>query len=166
MGTRESWTLQKHMHTPAFKWGHALPVSWHFESYCLRKCYLKKLLSISLDWTQEAIKALFRHTRIVQSEWCGDITVYWLTRCMNVCVLCICLCSCSRKDRCERADEPWRFASRVDQCVDLTVQPNNISVTMSEVQVRNSAFRPGLMIRGRGWICSYMFMRIPVFNYN
>ncbi|KAK3574859.1 hypothetical protein QTP86_018323 [Hemibagrus guttatus] len=42
---------------------------------------------------------------------------------------------CSRKDRCERADEPWRFASRVDQCVDLTVQPNNVSVTMSEVQL-------------------------------
>lgn len=45
------------------------------------------------------------------------------------------LCSCSRRDRCERADEPQRFASRVDQCVDLTVQPNNISVTMAEVQV-------------------------------
>lgn len=42
---------------------------------------------------------------------------------------------CSRRDRCERADEPQRFASRVDQCVDLTVQPNNISVTMAEVQL-------------------------------
>lgn len=41
---------------------------------------------------------------------------------------------CSRKDRCERADEPQRFASRLEQCVRLTVQPNNISVTMSEVQ--------------------------------
>ncbi|XP_051752850.1 plexin-A1b isoform X2 [Ctenopharyngodon idella] len=42
---------------------------------------------------------------------------------------------CSRRDRCERADEPQRFASRVDQCVELTVQPNNISVTMAEVQL-------------------------------
>uniref|UniRef100_A0AAR2JAY1 Plexin-A1 n=1 Tax=Pygocentrus nattereri TaxID=42514 RepID=A0AAR2JAY1_PYGNA len=42
---------------------------------------------------------------------------------------------CSRKDRCERADEPQRFASRVDQCVELSVQPNNISVTMSKVQL-------------------------------
>uniref|UniRef100_A0A672N3R0 Plexin-A1 n=1 Tax=Sinocyclocheilus grahami TaxID=75366 RepID=A0A672N3R0_SINGR len=41
---------------------------------------------------------------------------------------------CSRKDRCERADEPQRFASRLEQCVRLMVQPNNISVTMSEVQ--------------------------------
>uniref|UniRef100_A0A671L495 Plexin-A1-like n=1 Tax=Sinocyclocheilus anshuiensis TaxID=1608454 RepID=A0A671L495_9TELE len=43
--------------------------------------------------------------------------------------------SCSRRDRCERADEPQRFTSRVDQCVELTVQPNNISVTMAEVQL-------------------------------
>ncbi|KAG7326479.1 hypothetical protein KOW79_009880 [Hemibagrus wyckioides] len=51
------------------------------------------------------------------------------------CGWCVLLNVCSRKDRCERADESWRFASRVDQCVDLTVQPNNISVTMSEVQL-------------------------------
>ncbi|XP_076131680.1 plexin-A1 isoform X3 [Alosa pseudoharengus] len=42
---------------------------------------------------------------------------------------------CSRKDRCERAEEPQRFASRIDQCVRLSVQPSNISVTMSEVQL-------------------------------
>uniref|UniRef100_A0A8C7GLV6 Plexin-A1 n=1 Tax=Oncorhynchus kisutch TaxID=8019 RepID=A0A8C7GLV6_ONCKI len=40
---------------------------------------------------------------------------------------------CSRKDRCERADEPQRFASRVEQCVKLSVQPGNISVTMSKL---------------------------------
>uniref|UniRef100_A0A8C2TVV3 Plexin-A1 n=1 Tax=Coturnix japonica TaxID=93934 RepID=A0A8C2TVV3_COTJA len=40
---------------------------------------------------------------------------------------------CSRKDRCERADEPQRFASELRQCVQLTVQPRNISVTMSEL---------------------------------
>uniref|UniRef100_A0A8C6JCL1 Uncharacterized protein n=1 Tax=Melopsittacus undulatus TaxID=13146 RepID=A0A8C6JCL1_MELUD len=40
---------------------------------------------------------------------------------------------CSRKDRCERADEPQRFASDLQQCVQLSVQPKNISVTMSEV---------------------------------
>ncbi|KAF7711597.1 plexin-A1b [Silurus meridionalis] len=51
------------------------------------------------------------------------------------CGWCVLLNVCSRKDRCERADESSRFATRVDQCVDLTVQPNNISVTMSEVQL-------------------------------
>uniref|UniRef100_A0A7N4PHP9 Plexin-A1 n=1 Tax=Sarcophilus harrisii TaxID=9305 RepID=A0A7N4PHP9_SARHA len=40
---------------------------------------------------------------------------------------------CSRKDRCERADEPQRFASDLLQCVQLTVRPKNISVTVSEL---------------------------------
>ncbi|XP_018581159.1 plexin-A1-like [Scleropages formosus] len=42
---------------------------------------------------------------------------------------------CSRKDRCERASEPQRFASSLLQCVELSVWPSNISVTMSEVQL-------------------------------
>ncbi|TKS77098.1 Plexin-A1 Semaphorin receptor NOV [Collichthys lucidus] len=42
---------------------------------------------------------------------------------------------CSRKDRCERAEEPQRFTTRVEQCVRLAVQPDTISVTMSEVQL-------------------------------
>ncbi|XP_058855453.1 plexin-A1-like isoform X1 [Acipenser ruthenus] len=42
---------------------------------------------------------------------------------------------CSRKDKCERADEPQRFASDLHQCVQLSIQPQNISVTMSEVQL-------------------------------
>uniref|UniRef100_A0AAV2LWM0 PSI domain-containing protein n=1 Tax=Knipowitschia caucasica TaxID=637954 RepID=A0AAV2LWM0_KNICA len=42
---------------------------------------------------------------------------------------------CSRKDRCERAEEPQRFTTRAEQCVRLSVQPLNVSVTMSEVQL-------------------------------
>uniref|UniRef100_A0A3B3C5S2 Plexin A1a n=1 Tax=Oryzias melastigma TaxID=30732 RepID=A0A3B3C5S2_ORYME len=42
---------------------------------------------------------------------------------------------CSRRDRCERADEPQRFTTRVEQCVHLSVHPETISVTMSEVQL-------------------------------
>lgn len=42
---------------------------------------------------------------------------------------------CSRKDRCERAEEPQRFTTRAEQCVRLSVQPDTVSVTMSEVQV-------------------------------
>ncbi|XP_026111791.1 plexin-A1-like [Carassius auratus] len=51
------------------------------------------------------------------------------------CGWCVLSHICSRRDRCERADEPQRFTSRVDQCVELTVQPNNISVTVAEVQI-------------------------------
>ena len=57
---------------------------------------------------------------------------------MCVCV-CVCVCvrsRCSRKDRCERAEEPQRFTTRAEQCVRLSVQPTTISVTMSEVQVQ------------------------------
>lgn len=60
---------------------------------------------------------------------------------INLCVLFLTLSSpprCSRKVGCERADEPQRFASDQRQCVELSVQPKNISVTMSEVQVRVS----------------------------
>uniref|UniRef100_A0A8C6Q5F3 Plexin-A1 n=1 Tax=Nothobranchius furzeri TaxID=105023 RepID=A0A8C6Q5F3_NOTFU len=42
---------------------------------------------------------------------------------------------CSRRDRCERAEEPQRFTTRVEQCVRLSVHPETISVTMSEVQL-------------------------------
>lgn len=47
--------------------------------------------------------------------------------------------SCSRQDACERAEEPQRFASDLLQCVQLTVQPRNVSVTMSQVPVSAAA---------------------------
>ncbi|XP_037832878.1 plexin-A1 isoform X1 [Kryptolebias marmoratus] len=42
---------------------------------------------------------------------------------------------CSRRDHCERAEEAQRFTTRVEQCVHLSVHPETISVTMSEVQL-------------------------------
>uniref|UniRef100_A0A8C5BB53 Plexin A1b n=1 Tax=Gadus morhua TaxID=8049 RepID=A0A8C5BB53_GADMO len=42
---------------------------------------------------------------------------------------------CSRKDRCDRASEPQRFASDQRHCVELSVAPRNISVTMSQIQL-------------------------------
>ncbi|XP_029772013.1 plexin-A1 isoform X1 [Suricata suricatta] len=49
------------------------------------------------------------------------------------CGWCVLHSICSRQDACERADEPQRFASDLLQCVQLTVQPRNVSVTMSQV---------------------------------
>uniref|UniRef100_A0A7N6B7M0 Plexin-A1 n=1 Tax=Anabas testudineus TaxID=64144 RepID=A0A7N6B7M0_ANATE len=60
---------------------------------------------------------------------------------------------CSRKDHCERAEEPQRFTTRVEQCVRLSVQPDTISVTMSEVQlVLQTQNVPGLFA---GVNCSF-----------
>ncbi|NXT02445.1 PLXA2 protein, partial [Jacana jacana] len=36
---------------------------------------------------------------------------------------------CSPRDRCERADEPYRFAGSINQCMSITVQPSSISVS-------------------------------------
>uniref|UniRef100_A0A8C0Z7C8 Plexin-A1 n=1 Tax=Canis lupus familiaris TaxID=9615 RepID=A0A8C0Z7C8_CANLF len=49
------------------------------------------------------------------------------------CGWCVLHSICSRQDACERADEPQRFASDLLQCVQLMVQPRNVSVTMSQV---------------------------------
>uniref|UniRef100_A0A4W3KHB7 Plexin-A1 n=1 Tax=Callorhinchus milii TaxID=7868 RepID=A0A4W3KHB7_CALMI len=48
---------------------------------------------------------------------------------------------CSRRDKCDRASEAQRFTSNLRMCVQLSVHPMNISVTMSAVllmlQARN-----------------------------
>ncbi|XP_075299372.1 plexin-A2 isoform X2 [Opisthocomus hoazin] len=36
---------------------------------------------------------------------------------------------CSPRDSCERADEPYRFAGSISQCMSITVQPGSISVS-------------------------------------
>ncbi|XP_030623517.1 plexin-A1 [Chanos chanos] len=65
------------------------------------------------------------------------------------CGWCVLHSVCSKKDRCDRADEPQRFASKVEQCVQLSVQPSNISVTMSEVQLVLEAQNvPNLAVAG------------------
>ncbi|KAB0339773.1 hypothetical protein FD755_024857, partial [Muntiacus reevesi] len=49
------------------------------------------------------------------------------------CGWCVLHSICSRQDACERATEPQRFAADLLQCVQLSVQPRNVSVTTSEV---------------------------------
>ncbi|KAG7472100.1 hypothetical protein MATL_G00105010 [Megalops atlanticus] len=45
------------------------------------------------------------------------------------CGWCVLHNMCSRKDRCERADEPYRFAATLNQCVKVTVYPDSIAVS-------------------------------------
>uniref|UniRef100_A0A8B9YSZ9 Plexin-A1 n=1 Tax=Bos mutus grunniens TaxID=30521 RepID=A0A8B9YSZ9_BOSMU len=48
------------------------------------------------------------------------------------CGWCVLHSICSRQDACERATEPQRFAADLLQCVQLSVQPRNVSVTTSQ----------------------------------
>lgn len=76
---------------------------------------------------------LVNHILILMSPPEGYILSYFFEMQSNY--LLLSRCRCSRKDRCERAEEPQRFTTRVEQCVRLSVQPDTVSVTMSEVQV-------------------------------
>ncbi|KAJ3586674.1 hypothetical protein NHX12_013070, partial [Muraenolepis orangiensis] len=49
------------------------------------------------------------------------------------CGWCVLHSMCSRREVCERGEEPMRFSGRVDQCVRLSVQPESVSVTSSRV---------------------------------
>ncbi|TKS76786.1 Plexin-A2 Semaphorin receptor OCT [Collichthys lucidus] len=40
---------------------------------------------------------------------------------------------CSQRNRCERADEPYRFAASLNQCVKATVYPDSIAVSEPSV---------------------------------
>ncbi|KAM3933337.1 plexin-A2 [Leptodactylus fuscus] len=45
------------------------------------------------------------------------------------CGWCVLHNMCSQKDKCDRAEEPFRFASNIDQCVKVMVQPNSLPVS-------------------------------------
>lgn len=55
--------------------------------------------------------------------------------------------SCTQRNRCESADEPYRFAASLNQCVKATVYPDSIAVSEPSVPVsvhrhRRSHTRP------------------------
>ncbi|XP_020663189.2 plexin-A2 isoform X2 [Pogona vitticeps] len=45
------------------------------------------------------------------------------------CGWCVLHHTCSRRDKCERADEPYRFAASINQCMSIIVQPSSIPVS-------------------------------------
>uniref|UniRef100_A0A674E1E9 Plexin-A2 n=1 Tax=Salmo trutta TaxID=8032 RepID=A0A674E1E9_SALTR len=49
------------------------------------------------------------------------------------CGWCVLHNMCSQKDRCERADEPYRFTAALSQCVKATVYPDSIAVSEPSV---------------------------------
>ncbi|NWR45876.1 PLXA2 protein, partial [Regulus satrapa] len=44
--------------------------------------------------------------------------------------------TCSPRDRCERAEEPFRFAGSISQCLSVAVQPSSISVSEHSLPLR------------------------------
>nr|XP_023690839.1 plexin-A2 isoform X2 [Paramormyrops kingsleyae] len=51
------------------------------------------------------------------------------------CGWCVLHNTCLRKDRCERANEPFRFAAVLSQCVKVTVYPDSIAVSEPSVSL-------------------------------
>lgn len=43
---------------------------------------------------------------------------------------------CSRQEACDKWEESQHFNTRLDQCVDISVTPSNMSVTSPATQVR------------------------------
>ncbi|XP_063811395.1 plexin-A2 isoform X1 [Pseudophryne corroboree] len=67
----------------------------------------------------------------VPVESCGQYTT--CGECLSAgdphCGWCVLHNMCSRKDKCERAEEPFRFAANIEQCVKVTIQPNSLPVS-------------------------------------
>ncbi|XP_015249442.1 PREDICTED: plexin A3-like [Cyprinodon variegatus] len=51
------------------------------------------------------------------------------------CGWCVLFNKCSRKESCDRWEEPQHFNTRLDQCVDISVTPSNMSVTSPATQL-------------------------------
>uniref|UniRef100_A0AAR2KYB8 Plexin-A2 n=1 Tax=Pygocentrus nattereri TaxID=42514 RepID=A0AAR2KYB8_PYGNA len=51
------------------------------------------------------------------------------------CGWCVLHNMCSQRDRCERANEPYRFAATLNQCIKATVYPDSIAVSEPGVPV-------------------------------
>uniref|UniRef100_A0A8C3V470 Plexin A2 n=1 Tax=Catharus ustulatus TaxID=91951 RepID=A0A8C3V470_CATUS len=51
---------------------------------------------------------------------------------------------CSPRDRCERAEEPFRFAGSIGQCLSVAVQPSSISVSQHSLPVSRAGDAPDL----------------------
>lgn len=49
--------------------------------------------------------------------------------------VCLFVSRCSRKEACEKWAEPLHFSTELKQCVDITVTPDNMSVTSASTQV-------------------------------
>ncbi|KAK1801071.1 hypothetical protein P4O66_022778 [Electrophorus voltai] len=52
------------------------------------------------------------------------------------CGWCVLHNKCSRKEACQKWEEPQHFSTELKQCIDITVTPGNVSVTAASTQLR------------------------------
>lgn len=91
----------------------------------------KKKIMLSEAWTRRAA-ALGERLIEPAPQTAGycvgrDVSVY-----SSVCLF---VSRCSRKEACEKWAEPLHFSTELKQCVDITVTPDNMSVTSASTQV-------------------------------
>ncbi|XP_041058652.1 plexin-A4 isoform X1 [Carcharodon carcharias] len=91
-------------------------------------------MSLSMDHQYLYVMSEKQLTR-VPVETCGQYQT--CTECLGSgdphCGWCVLHNTCTRKDKCKRSTEHRRFASDIKQCVSLTVNPSNISVSQYRV---------------------------------
>ncbi|XP_076852408.1 plexin A3-like [Brachyhypopomus gauderio] len=51
------------------------------------------------------------------------------------CGWCVLYNKCSRKEACQKWEEPQQFSTELEQCIDITVTPGNMSVTAASTQL-------------------------------
>ncbi|KAL7843768.1 hypothetical protein AOLI_G00252800 [Acnodon oligacanthus] len=75
------------------------------------------------DVTQVPVEFCEQYSRCGECLSSGDPHCGW----------CVLHNKCMRRDRCERSDEPFRFADEIERCVKVTAHPD--SIAMSEHSV-------------------------------
>uniref|UniRef100_A0A8C2WM70 Plexin-A2 n=1 Tax=Cyclopterus lumpus TaxID=8103 RepID=A0A8C2WM70_CYCLU len=113
--------------------------SYVYNGYCVafvgtKSGRLKKVSASSVPPLNQQLKACCSVTQVPiesceQYATCGEC----LSSGDPHCGWCVLHNICSQRNRCERADEPYRFAASLNQCVKATVYPDSIAVSEPSV---------------------------------
>ncbi|KAA0707271.1 Plexin-A2 Semaphorin receptor OCT [Triplophysa tibetana] len=105
------------------EWRGALWVSGQSEALVCRVGHVCVWLALSSEVTRVPIESCEQYDTCGECLSSGDPHCGW----------CVLHNMCSQRDRCERANEPYRFAATLSQCVKATVYPDSIAVSEPSV---------------------------------